>query len=88
MDFYGMLARLGQHYVQRLGSGPNNMLLLCSSGNFHNLWYNPVSLKKDRTSSILMFSNKSLKLFALKNHFLVRAKALHSMRTYLTMQGV
>ena len=26
MGFYGMLARLGPHYVQRLGSGPNNML--------------------------------------------------------------
>ena len=33
----------------------------------HILWYNPISLKKDRTSSTLTFSNKSLKLFTLKN---------------------
>ena len=39
-------------------------------------------------ASMLAFSNKSLKLFTLKNRFLVRAKALYSTRTCLTMQGV
>ena len=42
----------------------------------------------DRTSSILTFSNRSLELLTLKNRFLIRAKALHSMRTCLTMQGI
>ena len=51
-------------------------------------WYNPVSLKKDRTSSILTSSNRSLKQFTLKNCFLKRANSLHSMRTCLMVQGV
>ena len=88
MDFYNVFARLGSHYVQRLGSDPNNMLALHSSGIYHILWYNPVSLKKDRTSSMLTFSNKSLKLFTLKNHFLVSEKAPHSMRMCLMVQGI
>ena len=54
----------------------------------HILWYNPVSLKKDRTSFLLTFLNKSLKLFTLHSCFLMRVKALNSMRTYLTVQGV
>ena len=58
------------------GSVPNNMLALCSSGIFH-IWYNPVSLKKYRMSTLLTFLNKSLKLFTLKNCFLGRPKALH-----------
>ena len=33
-------------------------------------------------------SNWSLKLFTLKNHFLTRAKALHSMRTCLTVEDI
>ena len=33
----------------------------------HIFWYNPVSLKKDRTSSILTFSNRSVKLFTLND---------------------
>ena len=49
----------------------------------HIFWYNPVSLKNDKTSSILTFANRSLKLFSF-----MRAKALHSMRTCLTAQGV
>ena len=36
----------------------------------HIFWYNPVSLKKDRTSSILTFSNRSVKLFTLKTKLL------------------
>ena len=51
-------------------------------------WYNPVSLKKDRTSSILTFSNISIKLFSLNNWSLMRAKALHSIKMCLTFQGV
>ena len=47
-----------------------------------------LSLKKDRTSSILTFSNKSVKLFTLKNCFLIAAKALHSIRICLTVQVV
>ena len=35
-----------------------------------------------------MFSNRSVKLFTLKNHFLMRVKALHPMRMCLTVQGV
>ena len=54
----------------------------------HIFWYNPVSRKKDRTSSILTFLNRSIKLFTLKNRFLMRAKALHSIRMCLMMQGV
>ena len=55
----------------------------------HILWYNLVSLslKKDRTSSRLMFSNRSLKLFTLKNRFLMRAKFLHSMRTLCLLKS-
>ena len=51
-------------------------------------WYNPVSLEKDRTSFILMLSNRSLKWFTLTNRFLMRAKALHSMRTCLMVKGI
>ena len=50
--------------------------------------YNPVSRKKDRTLSILMFSNKSVKLFTLKNRFLMTVKVLHSIRMCLTVQVV
>ena len=39
-------------------------------------------------SSILTFSNRSVKLFTLKNHFLITAKALHSIRMCLTVQVV
>ena len=49
-------------------------------------WYNSVSLKKDRMSSILTFSNRSVKLFTLKNRFLITAKDLHSIS--LTVQVV
>ena len=54
----------------------------------HIFWYNSVSLKKDRMSSILTFSNRSVKLFTLKNRFLITAKVLHSIRMCLTMQVV
>ena len=64
------------------------MLRLCSSGIYYMFWYNPVSLQKNRTSFLLTFSNKLLKLFTLKNRFLARTKALHSMRTCLTVQDV
>ena len=50
--------------------------------------YNPASRKKDRTSCILIFSNNSVKLFTLKNRFLMTAKALHSIRMCLTVQVV
>ena len=49
---------------------------------------NPVSRKKDRTSSILMFSNNSVKLVTLENRFLMTAKALHSIRICLTVRVV
>ena len=88
IDFYGMLPSLAPHFVLRLGSGPNNMLAFCSSGIFHILWYNPVSLKKDKTSSMLTFSNKPQKVFTLKNRFLGRAKALLSRITCLTASYV
>ena len=39
-------------------------------------------------SSILTFSNRSVKLFTLKNRFLIRAKVLHSIRMCLTVQVV
>ena len=58
-------------------------ILIC-----HIFSYNPVSRKKDRTSSILMFSNNSVKLVTLKNCFLMTAKALHSIRMCLTVQVV
>ena len=54
----------------------------------HIFGYNPVFLKKDRMSSILTFSNRSVKLFTLKNCILIRAKTLHSMRMCLTVQSV
>ena len=57
----------------------------CSSRIYHILWYNPVSLQKDNTSSMLTFLNKSLQL---KNRFLVRVKAVPCMRTSLRVQGV
>ena len=47
--------------------------------------YNPVSRKKDRTSYILTFTNNSVKLVALKNRFLMTAKALHFIRMCLTV---
>ena len=50
--------------------------------------YHSVSLKKDRMSSILTFSNRSVKLFTLKNRFLITAKVLHSIRMCLTVQVV
>ena len=54
----------------------------------HIFWYYPVFLKKDRTSSILIFSDRLVKLFTFKNHFLMRVKVLHSMRICLMMQGI
>ena len=39
-------------------------------------------------SSILMFSNRSVTLFTLKNRFLITAKVLHSIRMCLTVQVV
>ena len=39
-------------------------------------------------SSILTSSNRSVKLFTLKNHFLITAKVLHSIRMCLTVQVV
>ena len=39
-------------------------------------------------SSILTFSNRSVKLFTLKNRFLITAKVLHSVRMCLTVQVV
>ena len=50
--------------------------------------YNPVSHKKDRTSSILTFSNNSVRLVTLKNRFLMTSKALHSIRMCLTVHVV
>ena len=38
--------------------------------------------------SILTFSNRSVKLFTLKNRFLITAKVLHSIRICLTLQVV
>ena len=38
--------------------------------------------------SILTFSNRSVKLFTLKNRFLITAKVLHSIRMCLTLQVV
>ena len=52
----------------------------------HIFCYNPISLKKDRTSFILTLLNRSL--FTLKNCFLMKAKALHSTRTCLIVQGI
>ena len=43
MGFYDMLAYRGQLYVQRLGSGINNMVVLCIR---HILCYNLVSQEK------------------------------------------
>ena len=51
-------------------------------------WHNFISLKKERISSILIFSNRSFILFTLKRCFLMWVKVLHSMRTCLTMQDV
>ena len=45
-------------------------------------------IETNKTSSILTFSNRYIKLFTLKNRFLVRAKTLHSVRTCLTVRGV
>ena len=39
-------------------------------------------------STILTFSNRSVKLFTLKNRFLIIAKALHSIKMCLTVQVV
>ena len=38
--------------------------------------------------SILTFSNRSVKLFTLKNRFLITAKVLHSIRMCLNVQVV
>ena len=54
----------------------NNYLMI----NFNQLF------KQDRMSFILTFSNRSVKLFTLKNHFLITAKALHSIRMCLSVQ--
>ena len=53
----------------------------------HILRCNPVFLK-DIMTSMLTLSNKSLKLFPWKNFFLRRAKARHSIRTCLMVQGI
>ena len=39
---------------------------------------NSVSLKKDRMLSILRFSNRSVRLFTLRNRYRITAKVLHS----------
>ena len=51
---------------------------LCLSAISHILKYNSVSIKKDKISSILTFSNKSSKLSISENGSLMRAKPLHS----------
>ena len=38
-------------------------------------------------TTMLTFSHRYFMLFLLKKHFLIRAKALHSMRKCLTVQG-
>ena len=48
--------------------------------------YNPISPRKDRISSMLTLSKRSFIL--LIKRFLMRAKAPHSMRKCLTVQGV
>ena len=53
----------------------------------HILWYNTISLKEDRTSSMLTFFNKSLNQCAWKNCFLLKTKDLHSTRTCLTCRA-
>ena len=50
--------------------------------------YNSASLKKERTSSMLMVSNLSLMLSALKCRSLVVASTPHSIRTCLMVEGV
>ena len=61
---------------------------LTSFNSSYFFWYNPISLKKDGTSSILTFSNNSVRLSILKNRFLMAAKALHSIKMCLTVQIV
>ena len=56
--------------------------------SIHHIFGTTVSFKRDITSSILTFSNRSLKLHSLKNHFFMRSNSQHSMRTCLTVQGV
>ena len=45
-------------------------------------------LSQEGQSIMLMFLNRLLKLFTLKNRFLMRAKALHSMGMSLSVQGI
>ena len=60
----------------------------CSVKQDHQFLNKISTRKKDRTSSILTFSNRSFKLFTLKNRLLMTAKVLHLMRMYLMVQGV
>ena len=67
----------GGHLRPTGGLIGDGVLLLCRGAV--GLFYSP---------SQSTFSNRSLKLFTLKNRFLMRVKALHSMRTCLTVQDV
>ena len=55
---------------------------------YYNFRYNPASLKKERTSSMLMFSNRSLILSALKCRSMAVASTPHSIRICLIVWGI
>ena len=79
MNFFKIFNKSGLEYGQRY---KNN-------GDGEDLEkYCSVSLGKHSTSFILTLLNRSFKRFTLKNRFLMRAKAQHSMRTCLMVQGV
>ena len=66
-------------------------IYLIKEYNFFNSSYFLVQSchsQEGQTSSILTFWNRSIKLFTLKNHFLKKVKALHSMRICLMVQGI
>ena len=59
---------------------------LTSFNNLSFFFCLTLSLSRRTTSSILTFSNRSAKLFTLKNSFLIKAKALHSIRMCLAVK--
>ena len=85
-------------YIQKCGE----RLITATKNNTNNTRTNRITITRKQKyeekqpcggfkrlmSSILTFSNKSVKLFTWKNRFLITAKVLHSIRKCLTVQVV
>ena len=78
--------KISKRILRKVEFSISGISFVCIRLTSFKLSYFLLQLKKDGMSSILTFSNKSVKLFTLKNRFLITAKFLHSIRMCLTVQ--